>query len=139
MSGQLKAGKRMEKLFAAVKADFPTIFRDNEAIELNPPVLAYIVSQLQMYSLCHTLVTERVLKSFSHLDPAHLRPDRECLATIRGDEQVAPERINPPANGIPLTPDLEIDLRRRVFRDTMSLSAERNSKRRRDHLARLVD
>ena len=30
---------------------FLTIFRENEAIELNPEVLPYIVSQLQMYSL----------------------------------------------------------------------------------------
>ncbi len=46
LNGQLKAGKRIERLFAAVKADYPNIFRENEVVELNPPVLAYIVSQL---------------------------------------------------------------------------------------------
>ncbi len=41
----------MDKLFAAVKSDYPTIFPQNEMIGLNPAVLAYLVSQLQMYSL----------------------------------------------------------------------------------------
>jgi type I restriction enzyme M protein len=51
INGQLKEKNRLEKLFDAVKAEYPTIFPHNEAIALNPPVLAYLVGQLQMYSL----------------------------------------------------------------------------------------
>jgi type I restriction enzyme M protein len=51
INGPLKVKARLDKLFAAVKADYTTIFPPNEAIALNAPVLAYLVSQLQMYSL----------------------------------------------------------------------------------------
>ncbi len=40
----MKAARR-HLAFAAVIADHSNIFRDKEAVELNPPVLAYIVSQ----------------------------------------------------------------------------------------------
>ena len=67
LNGRLKAKKRLDSLFDQVKADFLTIFRENEAIELNPEVLAYIVSQMQMYSL---------LESDIDVKGAGLRGDR---------------------------------------------------------------
>ena len=36
LNGRLKAKKRLDALFDEVKAEYPTIFRENEAIELNP-------------------------------------------------------------------------------------------------------
>ena len=47
INGPLKVKARLDKLFGEVKKDYPTIFPANEAIVLNPPVLAYLVSQLQ--------------------------------------------------------------------------------------------
>ena len=41
LNGRLKVKKRLDRLFDEVKAEYPTIFRENEAIELNPEVLAY--------------------------------------------------------------------------------------------------
>src|SRR5712691_6089170 len=51
VNGPLVVKARIDKLFDAVKADFFTIFKKNEGFELEPRVLAYLVSQLQMYSL----------------------------------------------------------------------------------------
>ena len=51
LNGRLKAKKRLDRLFDEVKAEYLTIFRENEAVELNPEVLTYIVSQMQIYSL----------------------------------------------------------------------------------------
>ena len=45
INGPLKVKTRLDKLFAAVKADYPTIFPPNEAIILKPAVLAYLVGQ----------------------------------------------------------------------------------------------
>jgi len=51
MNGQMKIKQRIDALFTAVKADYPTIFQPGDVVALTPQVLAYIVSQLQMYSL----------------------------------------------------------------------------------------
>jgi len=51
LNGQLKVKERIDKLFGDVKKEYTQIFKRQEEIELNPAVLAYIVSQLQMYSL----------------------------------------------------------------------------------------
>ncbi len=51
VNGPLKVQKRIEGLFTQVKDDYPTIFRKSEVIELKPVVMAYLVTQLQMYSL----------------------------------------------------------------------------------------
>jgi type I restriction enzyme M protein len=51
LNGQLKIKTRLDKLFGEVKAEYTQIFKPGEEIELTPPVLAYLVSQLQMYLL----------------------------------------------------------------------------------------
>ena len=51
LNGQLKAKARIDKLFRDVVNDYDQIFKAQDEVELQPPVLAYIVSQLQMYSL----------------------------------------------------------------------------------------
>src|SRR5882762_9391498 len=49
INGPLKVQKRIEALFTQVKEDYPTIFKKSELIDLKPGVLAYLVTQLQMY------------------------------------------------------------------------------------------
>jgi type I restriction enzyme M protein len=51
VNGPLKVQKRIVSLFDRVKGDYPTIFKQSEGIDLKPVVLAYLVTQLQMYSL----------------------------------------------------------------------------------------
>ena len=51
LNGHLKVKTRIEKLFSEVCQKYGSIFRANDIIELEPRVLAYIVSQLQKWSL----------------------------------------------------------------------------------------
>ena len=51
INGSIKVKKRIDSLFESVKSEYPAIFQDNDVIALQPLVLSYIVSQLQMYSL----------------------------------------------------------------------------------------
>lgn len=50
-AGKKKCRKRIEALFGSVKRSYETIFKADEHIALTDDVLAYIVAQLQMYSL----------------------------------------------------------------------------------------
>ena len=43
--------KRIEKLFSAVKAEYPDVFRANEEITLDADSLRYVVGELQNYCL----------------------------------------------------------------------------------------
>lgn len=75
VNGPLKVKGRLDKLFAAVRSDYPTIFKTNEAIELKPAVLAYIVSQLQMYSLLESDIDVKG-RAYEEIVGANLRGDR---------------------------------------------------------------
>lgn len=103
MNGQLKAGKRIETLFAAVKADYPTIFRENEAIELNLPVLAYIVSQLQMYSLLESDIDVKG-RAYEEIVGSNLRGDRGEFFTPRNICQMAVTMLDPGERQLILDP-----------------------------------
>ena len=82
LNGRLKAKKRLDCLFNEVKAEFPTIFRENEAVELNPEVLAYIVSQLQMYSLLESDIDVKG-RAYEEIVGSNLRGDRGEFFTPR--------------------------------------------------------
>lgn len=103
MNGQIKVVKRMESLFAAVKADYPTIFRDNESIELNPPVLAYIVSQLQMYSLLESDIDVKG-RAYEEIVGSNLRGDRGEFFTPRNICQMAVHMLDPGERQLVLDP-----------------------------------
>ena len=75
LNGQLKIKGRLDRLFAAVRSDYPTIFKPNEAVELNPPVLSYIVTQLQMYSLLESDIDVKG-RAYEEIVGANLRGDR---------------------------------------------------------------
>lgn len=74
--------ERMEPLFAAVKERYPYIFKHNENIELNGRVLAYVVSELQKYSLLRTQ-TDVKGAAYEELVGANLRGDRGEYFTPR--------------------------------------------------------
>ncbi len=103
MNGQIKVAKRIENLFSAVKADYPTIFRDNESIELNPPVLAYIVSQLQMYSLLESDIDVKG-RAYEEIVGSNLRGDRGEFFTPRNICQMAVHMLDPGERDLILDP-----------------------------------
>ena len=94
LNGRLKAKKRLDKLFDDLKTDYPTIFRPNEAIELNPEVLAYIVSQLQMYSLLESDIDVKG-RAYEEIVGSNLRGDRGEFFTPRNICQMAVAMLDP--------------------------------------------
>jgi type I restriction enzyme M protein len=57
--GQLTVQKRIGKIFERVKKRHGKIFDANDEIKLSPRSLAYIVSELQPYSLLNTKIDIR--------------------------------------------------------------------------------
>jgi type I restriction enzyme M protein len=90
----LKVKGRIENLFGAVKAGFPNIFKANEGIELNPPVLAYLVSQLQLYSLLES-DTDVKGRAYEEIVGANLRGDRGEFFTPRNICKMAVAMLDP--------------------------------------------
>lgn len=75
VNGPLKVQKRIEALFTQVKADYPTIFKKSENIELKPVVLAYLVTQLQIYSLLESDIDVKG-RAYEEIVGSNLRGDR---------------------------------------------------------------
>lgn len=73
---------RVEPLFAAVKERYPYIFKANETVELKRRVLAYVVAELQKYSLLRTK-TDVKGDAYEELVGANLRGDRGEYFTPR--------------------------------------------------------
>lgn len=103
LNGRLKAKKRLDSLFNEVKAEYPTIFRDNEAIELNPEVLAYIVSQLQMYSLLESDIDVKG-RAYEEIVGSNLRGDRGEFFTPRNICQMTVAMLDPGERQVILDP-----------------------------------
>lgn len=103
LNGQLKVGKRIERLFDAVKADYPTIFQENEAVALNPPVLAYIVTQLQMYSLLESDIDVKG-RAYEEIVGSNLRGDRGEFFTPRNICKMAVAMLDPGEKQLVLDP-----------------------------------
>jgi type I restriction enzyme M protein len=94
LNGQLKIKKRVDDLFDEVKAEYQSIFRDNEAVELSPPVLAYIVTQLQMYSLLESDIDVKG-RAYEEIVGSNLRGDRGEFFTPRNICQMAVAMLDP--------------------------------------------
>ena len=92
--GQLTVQKRIGKIFQKVKAQFPQIFKDADEIKLKPRSLAWIVSELQPYSLLETHVDVKG-KAYEELVGANLRGDRGEFFTPRNIMKMAVEMVNP--------------------------------------------
>lgn len=92
--GQLKCKKRIGKLFAKVKRNHRAIFKQNEVIELNRTVLAYIVAQLQNYSLLDSSVDVKGV-AYEEIVGSNLRGDRGEFFTPRNACKMAVEMLDP--------------------------------------------
>ncbi|MFA6107146.1 MAG: N-6 DNA methylase [Candidatus Latescibacterota bacterium] len=103
VNGPLKVQKRLEGLFLRVKTDYPTIFRDSETIELNPVVLAYLISQLQMYSLLESDVDVKG-RAYEEIVGSNLRGDRGEFFTPRNICRMAVAMLDPDEGQLVLDP-----------------------------------
>lgn len=74
--------RRMEQLFDEVKERYPHIFKEDERIQLNDRVLAYIVSELRRYSLLQT-TTDVKGNAYEEIVGPNLRGDRGEFFTPR--------------------------------------------------------
>ncbi|WP_430295584.1 N-6 DNA methylase [Sinomonas sp. B1-1] len=94
MTGALKCNKRISALFDAVKATYPAIFKPGEEIELTPTVLAYIVTQLQMFSLLDSDVDVKG-KAYEEIVGDNLRGNRGEFFTPRNVCNMMVEMVDP--------------------------------------------
>lgn len=103
LNGQLRVKKRIDHLFSEVKKDFPQIFKAAEELELHPPVLAYLVSQLQMYSLLDSDVDVKG-KAYEEIVGSNLRGDRGEFFTPRNVCQMVVSMLDPNERTLVLDP-----------------------------------
>lgn len=103
VNGPLKVQKRIESLFTQVKGDYPTIFKRSEGIELKPVVLAYLVTQLQMYSLLESDIDVKG-RAYEEIVGSNLRGDRGEFFTPRNICKMAVEMLDPRENQLILDP-----------------------------------
>ena len=103
INGTLKVKGRLDKLFAAVKSEYPTIFKDSETIDLQPTVLAYIVSQLQMYSLLESDIDVKG-RAYEEIVGANLRGDRGEFFTPRNICRMCVTMLDPGERQLILDP-----------------------------------
>lgn len=92
--GQLTVKKRISKIFERVKKKHGKIFASNEEILLAPRSLAYIVSELQKYSLLNTNIDIKG-KAYEEIVGANLRGDRGEFFTPRNVMKMVVAMINP--------------------------------------------
>ncbi len=103
LNGPLKVTSRVEALFQEVKEEFPQIFKAEERIELEPRVAAYIVSQLQMYTLLDSDVDVKG-RAYEEIVGSNLRGDRGEFFTPRNICQMAVLMLDPGERQLVLDP-----------------------------------
>jgi type I restriction enzyme M protein len=103
VNGPLKVQKRIESVFTQVKNDYPTIFKKSEVIELKPVVLAYLVTQLQMYSLLESDIDVKG-RAYEEIVGSNLRGDRGEFFTPRNICRMAVEMLDPSEKQLILDP-----------------------------------
>lgn len=92
--GQLTVKKRISQIFERVKKKHGKIFDKNDEIKLQPRSLAYIISELQKYSLLNTNIDIKG-KAYEEIVGANLRGDRGEFFTPRNVMKMVVEMINP--------------------------------------------
>ena len=92
--GQLTVQKRISRIFERVKRQFPQIFEVTDEIKLLPRSLAWVVSELQPYSLLDTHVDVKG-KAYEELVGSNLRGDRGEFFTPRNIMDMAVKMITP--------------------------------------------
>lgn len=103
VNGPLKVQKRIDTLFDQVKSDYPTIFKKSEGIELKPVVLAYLVTQLQMYSLLESDIDVKG-RAYEEIVGSNLRGDRGEFFTPRNICRMAVTMLDPDEKSLILDP-----------------------------------
>jgi type I restriction enzyme M protein len=103
MNGALKVKARLESLFAGVKDEYPQIFKPQERIDLEPRVIAYIVSQLQMYTLLDSDVDVKG-RAYEEIVGPNLRGDRGEFFTPRNICRMAVQMLDPDEKKLLLDP-----------------------------------
>jgi type I restriction enzyme M protein len=103
LNGQLKVKERISKLFSEVCQRYPAIFKPNDVIELDPRVLAYIVSQLQAYSLLDSEIDVKG-KAYEEIVGSNLRGDRGEFFTPRNICKMAISMVDPGPGDLILDP-----------------------------------
>lgn len=103
INGPLKVKKRIDGLFKDVKAEYPTIFQENDVVALTPQVLAYIVSQLQLYSLLESDVDVKG-HAYEEIVGSNLRGDRGEFFTPRNVCNMAVAMLSPEEGQLLLDP-----------------------------------
>lgn len=94
IDGQLTVKKRISALFQQVKKRFSKIFKSNDEIDLQPRSLAYVVGELQGYSLLNTNIDIKG-KAYEEIVGANLRGDRGEFFTPRNVMDMTVKMINP--------------------------------------------
>lgn len=94
INGQLKCKARVDGLFEKVKKGYPTIFSSSENIQLPKNVLAYVVAQLQPYSLLESAVDVKGA-AYEEIIGANLRGDRGEFFTPRNACRMAVAMLDP--------------------------------------------
>ena len=92
--GQLTVKKRISEIFERVKKRHGKIFDTNDVIKLSPRSLAYIVSELQGYSLLRTNIDIKG-KAYEEIVGSNLRGDRGEFFTPRNIMRMVVKMINP--------------------------------------------
>lgn len=92
--GQLTVQKRIFKIFERVKRKYGKIFDANDEIKLQSRSLAYVVSELQKYSLLNTNIDYKG-KAYEEIVGANLRGDRGEFFTPRNVMKMTVKMINP--------------------------------------------
>jgi len=103
LNGQLKVRDRVAKLFSKVRTTYGTIFKPNDVVDLEPRVLAYIVSQLQSYSLLDSQVDVKG-KAYEEIVGSNLRGDRGEFFTPRNVCAMAVQMLDPQPGDVVLDP-----------------------------------
>lgn len=102
-NGKKKCRKRIEKLFGSVKQSYETIFKGDEQIGLTDDVLAYIVAQLQMYSLLESDVDVKG-HAYETIVGSNLRGDKGQFFTPRNMCRMMVRMVDPNEEDVILDP-----------------------------------
>lgn len=92
--GQLVVKKRIGDIFERVKRKFSQIFPANTTIDLKPRSLAWVVSELQGYSLLNTDIDIKG-RAYEEIVGANLRGDKGQFFTPRNIMHMAVSMLNP--------------------------------------------
>jgi type I restriction enzyme M protein len=103
LNGQMKVRARLSALFQQVRETYPSIFDPNEDIRLEPRVLAYIVNQLEHYSLLESEIDVKG-KAYEEIVGSNLRGDRGEFFTPRNVCRMAVEMLDPGPRDFVLDP-----------------------------------